>query len=314
MRHVALGRSGLTVGVVGLGTLTWGRRTPAEEARAMLGRFLSAGGDLVDTAHGYGDGEAETILGALLDEVGRDNVTVVTKAGVVRGPSGSVVDTSRRTLMRQLDTSLSRLRTHHVDVWLVNAWSARTPLEETLSALEWAWRSGRARYVGVSNYSGWQLARAVSLAERLGMPLVCDEVEYSLLDRGAEHEVLPAAEALGAGVLAWSPLGRGVLTGKYATSTPSDSRGASTDFAGFVQARLGEQSAQVVGAVTTAARGLRLTPATLSLAWVLSRPAVSAAVVGPRNERQLANLLEGVDTTVPAEIAAVLDEVSASSL
>lgn len=280
----------------------------------MLSRLLTAGGDLVDTAPGYGDGEAETILGGLLDEVGRDNVTVVTKAGVVRGPTGSVVDTSRRTLMRQLDTSLSRLRTHHVDVWLVNAWSPRTPIEETLSALEWAWRSGRARYVGVSNYSGWQLARAVSLAERLGMPLVSDEVEYSLLDRGAEHEVLPAAEALGAGVLAWSPLGRGVLTGKYATATPSDSRGASTDFAGFVQTRLTEQSAQVVGAVATAARGLRLTPATLSLAWVLTRPAVSAALVGPRNERQLAQLLDGLEATLPTEIVSVLDEVSASSL
>lgn len=296
--------------MLGLGTLTWGTRTTADEAGALLRRFVSAGGDLVDTAPGYGNEGAEVILGDLLDDVGRDSITIVTKAGVTLTPKGSVVDTSRRRLMDQLDASLRRLRTSHVDLWLVNTWSAAVPFEETLSALEWAWRSGRARYVGVSNFSGWQLARAVSLAEHAGIPLICDEVEYSLVARAAEGEVMPAADHLGVGVLAWAPIGRGALTGKYASSTPVNSRGASTDYAGFVQDRLGPQATPVIGAAGTAARGLGVSSTTLALAWVLARPEVSAAIVGPRNERQWSDLLAALDVDLPSEIVAVLKEIS----
>ncbi len=314
MRRSCLGRSGLTTGAVALGTLTWGTRTPPDEARGLLARFLDAGGDLVDTAHTYGDGASETILGGLLADVGRDAVTVCTKAGISRTSGRRVVDVSRRGLMAQLDTSLARLATDHVDLWLAHTWSDSVPLEETIGALEWAWRSGRARYVGVSNYAGWQLARAYSLAETARMPLVADQVEYSLLERVPEHELVPAAASLGVGLMAWSPLGGGILTGKYRDSTPADSRGASAAFAGMVQSRLGEANRGVVDAVGTAARGLETTPAALSLAWLLARPAVACAVVGCRTERQLAQVLVGLDTVVPNEIRLALDEVSLGSL
>ena len=294
--------------------MTWGMRTPPEEALACGRRFLDAGGDLVDTAHGYADGASEELVGRLLAERSREEVVVCTKAGISRASGERVVDTSRRALLGQLDSSLRRLGTDHVDLWLVHAWSDETPLEETVETLAHAQRTGKARYVGVSNHTGWQLARAYSLAERDGIRLVADQVELSLLQREAEHEVVPAAEALGLGLLAWSPLGRGILTGKYRHGTPADSRGAAPALAANVTRRLGPDTDRIVEALTTAARGLDTTPGALALAWVLDRPGVSAAVVGPRTETQLRGILDGLDATLPEQIRAALDEVSAVSL
>ena len=314
MRSAALGRSGLTVSDLTLGTSMWGHRTDESEARAMLRAYADAGGTLLDTAHAYGGGASEEIAGRVLADLPAGTVRVCTKAGVAVTPDGAVTDTSRGTLMSQLETSLRRLGTDHVDLWLVHAWSDATPLEETLSALEWAHRSGRARYVGVSNFSGWQLARAYSLAERAGVPLVAEQVEYSLLEREPEHEVVPAATALGVGLLAWAPLGGGILAGRYRTSTPADSRGASGRFAPYVAARMGEDGPAVAEAVATAARGLSTTPAAVALAWLLARPAVASAVVGPRTETQLRALLTADTVQIPAEVTAALDEVSAVRL
>ncbi|HNV15903.1 MAG TPA: aldo/keto reductase, partial [Dermatophilaceae bacterium] len=190
-RH--LGRSGLAVSRLGLGTLTWGVEVDEEGARDQLTAFVAAGGTLVDTAHGYGAGAAETMLGTLLKAraVPREDLVLVTKAGIRQEGDRRIVDVSRRGLLRELDGSLARLGTDHVDVWLAHAWSDSVPLEETLGALEYAVSSGRARYVGVSNYSGWQTARAFSLLESARIPLVANEIEHSLLHRDGEHEVLP---------------------------------------------------------------------------------------------------------------------------
>ena len=238
-----MGRSGLSVSRLALGTMTWGRATSVDDARDQLRTFLAAGGDLVDTAYGYADGASEEALGSFLgDLVPRDEVVVCTKAGISRRTGERVVDTSRRTLLSQLDTSLARLRTSYVDLWLVHTWSDETPVEETLSALEWAVTSGRARYVGVSNYSGWQSAHAATLMSGGRVPLVANEVEYSLLNRVAEDEVAGAASALGLGLLPWSPLGRGVLTGKYRHGVPADSRAASREHAGFTSRYLDDDS------------------------------------------------------------------------
>ncbi|CCH76390.1 Aldo/keto reductase [Nostocoides japonicum T1-X7] len=313
MRSTPLGRSGLTVPSLTLGTLLWGGRTDEAEARSILRSYLEAGGTLVDTAHGYGDGASEEILGHLLGELPAGTARVCTKAGISRASGERVVDVSRGSLMDQLDTSLRRLGRDHVDLWLVHTWSEAVPFEETLSALEWAHRSGRARYVGVSNHAGWQLARAVSLAERDGIPLVADEVEYSLLEREPEHEVVPAASALGVGLMAWAPLGGGILAGRYRTTTPADSR-AAQQFGGYIRSRLGEDGPAVAEAVATAARGLSTTPATVALAWLLARAAVSSAVVGPRTETQLRQLFAADALTIPAEVVAALDEVSSVRL
>src|SRR3954464_6640253 len=218
-----VGRSGLRVSRLGLGTLTWGRDTDEHEAADQLKQFVDAGGTLVDTAAADGDGAAEELLGLLLGSVvPRSELVVCTKAGMSRRDGVRRLDTSRRAVLAHLDASLQRLETDHVDVWLVHAWSDEAPLEETLSALQHAVGSGRARYVGLSNYSGWQTARAATLLQHAGVPAVAVELEYSLVQRGVEREVLPASQALGMGLFAWSPIGRGVLTGKYRGGTPAD--------------------------------------------------------------------------------------------
>ncbi|MEO7746745.1 MAG: aldo/keto reductase [Actinomycetota bacterium] len=310
MEQRYVGASGLRVSSLALGTMTWGRDTDEHEAREQLAAFLQAGGTLVDTADGYGDGMAEELIGGLLPRLAaREDVVLCTKAGL--GSRAGGVDTSRRALLAALDTSLARLGTDYVDLWLVHAWSDDVPLDETLSALEWAVSTGRARYVGVCNYGGWQSARAATLAEVRGTtPLVAHQVEYSLLARQAESEVVGAARALGLGLLAWSPLGRGVLTGKYRHGTPADSRAASPHLAGFVEHHLGERSRRIVDAVVTAADGLGCSPAEIALAWVRDQPGVVAPVVGARTAAQLRGTLTSDEVHLPAEIRDALDEVS----
>jgi aryl-alcohol dehydrogenase-like predicted oxidoreductase len=313
MEQRRLGRSGLRVSRIGLGTMTWGRDTDEYEARDQLTAFLDAGGTLLDTAAGYADGDSERLLGSLLRETGsREDVVLATKAGISRRSGFRVVDTSRRALLADLDESLRRLGTSHVDLWQVHTWSYGTELEETLAALDAAVASGRARYVGVSNYSGWQTAWAATwqLAWPGRTPLVSTQVEYSLVERGVEREVAPAARELGLGLLAWSPLGRGVLTGKYRTGTPADSRAASAHFAAFVDRVLTPEADRIVAAVCTAADGLGLAPLEVALSWVRDRPGVGAAIVGARTAAQLRGSLQAEGITLPEEIRTALDEVS----
>ncbi|GAA2730552.1 aldo/keto reductase [Pedococcus aerophilus] len=311
MRQRRMGTSGLSVSRLALGTMTWGRTTDVEGARDQLRMFLDAGGNFVDTAHGYSDGASEEIIGRLLDDgVDREDVVICTKSGISRRSGQRVVDTSRHSLLRQLDTSLERLGTDHVDLWLVHTWSDESPLAETLSALEWAVATGRARYVGVSNFSGWQSARAFSLLEQSRVPLVANEVEYSLVHRHPEPDLLDAAQALGFGILPWSPLGRGVLTGKYRHGVPADSRAASRDFPRFTARYLDDRSTAVVEALAIAARGLEVSAAEVALAWVRDRPGVVSPVVGARTTAQLRTSLASEDLELPAELVAALDEVS----
>ncbi|MFI2752331.1 aldo/keto reductase [Cellulomonas sp. P22] len=314
MEQRQLGRTGLRVSQLGLGTLTWSRDTDEHEAREQLRDFVDAGGTLVDTSASYADGGAEELIGSLLgDVVAREDLVLCTKAGVRRTATGGVVDASRGGLLTSLDASLARLRTDHVDLWLVQTPDPRTPLTETVSALRLAVTSGRARYVGLSNHAGWQVARAATLlADDVGLAAV--EVEYSLLQRGIEREVLPAAADLGVGVLAWSPLGRGVLTGKYRRTIPADSRAASPHLAGFVEPYLGADSLAVVEAVAIAAQGLDRSPLDVALAWLRVRGQISSAIVGARTAAQLRASLAAEDVELPPEILRALDEVSAPDL
>jgi aryl-alcohol dehydrogenase-like predicted oxidoreductase len=310
-----LGDCGLRVSRLGLGTMTWGRDTDEHEARDQLEAFVAAGGTLVDTAAAYGDGASEQVIGGLLGRVvPRSDVVLATKAGLSRRGGRTHVDVSRRALLDALDSSLRRLGTDHVDLWQVHDWSDDVRLDETLSAADQAVASGKARYAGISNYAGWQTAWAA--AHQGGAPgrtaLASTQVEYSLVNRRVEGEVLPAAAALGLGVLAWSPLGRGVLTGKYRSGTPADSRAASPHLGGFVQRYLDPRSRQVVEAVCTAAEGLGVAPLEVALAWVRDRPGVSSAVVGARTAAQLRGALAGEEVVLPAEIRAALDDVSAA--
>jgi aryl-alcohol dehydrogenase-like predicted oxidoreductase len=317
MRRRYLGRSGLQVSRLGLGTLTWGSGTDEAEAKAELTAFVEAGGTLLDTAAGYGSGASESLIGELLrTAIDRNHVVLATKGGINRPRGERVVDVSRGALLRDLDASLRRLGVDYVDLWQVHTWSDDVPLEETLTALDAAVTSGRARYVGVSNYAGWQTATAATLQAAVPgrTPLASTQMEYSLVQRGVEREVVPAAEALGIGLLPWSPLGRGVLTGKYRTGIPSDSRAASARFERYVQAHLNPQATQVVEAVCRAADGLDLSPLQVALAWVRDQPGVAAPIVGARTAAQLLESLAAEDVTLPDEIVDALDDVSAPEL
>jgi aryl-alcohol dehydrogenase-like predicted oxidoreductase len=296
--------------------MTWGRDTDQHEAREQLEAFVDAGGTLVDTAASYGDGESERVLGDLIGKsIARSDVVLATKAGISRTSGRRVVDVSRKALLDQLDDSLDRLDVDYVDLWQVHTWSDEAPLEETLGALDHAVSSGRTRYAGVSNYAGWQTAWAATHQTAGGhVPLVSTQVEYSLVQRGIEREVLPAGRQFGMGVLAWSPLGRGVLTGKYRHGTPADSRAASPHFASFVDTYLDGRSRQVIEAVCTAAEGLAVQPLEVALAWVRDRPGVTAPIVGARTADQLRSVLAVEELTLPDAIRTALDDVSALPL
>jgi len=314
MRQRLLGRTGLKVSRLGLGTLTWGRDTDEHEARDQMIAFTQAGGTLIDTAAGYGDGASEELIGSLLgDVVAREDLVIATKAGIGRAHGKRETNASRGFLITTLDASLKRLGVDHIDLWQVHTWVDDTPLDETLSAFDYAVTSGRASYVGVSNYSGWQSAQAATW--QAAVPgrsrIASNQVEYSLLNRAVESEVIPAAEAMGMGVLPWSPLGRGVLTGKYRAGTPADSRAASPHFAGFVGSYLGDRNARIVEAVARAADGLGWSPLEVSLTWVRDRPGVTAPIVRARTAAQLRGSLTVEDCELPGEIAGALDDVSA---
>ncbi|HLV05526.1 MAG TPA: aldo/keto reductase [Actinomycetaceae bacterium] len=305
------GRSGLLVSSVALGTMTWGRDTDEHEAAEQLSLFLDAGGTLIDTAASYGEGAAEALLGSLLAEVDRRDVVLCSKSGVRRTAHGTRVDASRATLLGTLDESLTALGTDHLDLWLVQWPDPDVPLEETLSALRHAVATGRTRYVGLSNHPAWYTGYAAAALAGDGTGLAAVQVEYSLLQREIEREVVPGAAALGAGVLAWSPLGRGVLTGKYRSTIPADSRAASPHLRGFVEPYLNDRCRGIVESVVTAAEGLGRTPLEVALAWVRDAPGVTSAIVGARTAAQLRGVLSAEDLELPPAIRRALDDVSA---
>jgi aryl-alcohol dehydrogenase-like predicted oxidoreductase len=317
MKQRHLGRSGLIVSRLALGTMTWGRDTDEDDAASQLLAFRDAGGTLVDTADVYADGESERVLGRLLsDVVPRDEVVLATKAHGVTGPGPMGRGASRGHLLSALDASLERLQTDHIDLWQLHDWDEVTPWDEAMAAMDTAVQSGKVRYAGVSNYCGWQLAATASWQRAWPgrAPLVSNQVEYSLLQRGIEREVVPAAVELGVGLLPWSPLGRGVLTGKYRNGAPADSRGASQHFSRFVEPYLDDQAGSVVDAVLTAADGLGVSPVAVALAWVRDRPGVVAPVVGARTAAQLQASLAAEGVELPPEIRSALDDVSAPDL
>jgi aryl-alcohol dehydrogenase-like predicted oxidoreductase len=314
MEKRPVGASGLQVSRLGLGTMTWGRDTDEQEAADQLRLFLDAGGNFIDTAAIYGDGDSERVLGGLIDAMAkREDLVIASKSGISIRSGERKIDNSRKALLAELDRTLTRLGTDYLDIWQVNAWDEDVPLEETLGAFDSAVSSGKVRYVGIANFSGWQTARAVTLQNPIfgKAPISSTQNELSLLNRKYEREVLSAAKALGFGFFAWSPLGRGVLTGKYRRGMPSDSRGASPHFSNFIEPYLSDKSARIVEAVLVAADGLGLSPIEIAIAWVRDLPGVSAALVGARTGAQLRGILTSENVVLPAPVREALDEVTA---
>ena len=308
-----LGRSGLHLSHLGLGTMTWGRDTDEHEAAGQLRAYLESGGNFIDTAAMYGGGDSERVIGGLLGAmVKRDDLVIASKAGLSYSDGLRTVNSSRKALLRDLDGSLSRLGTDYLDLWQLHAWDPLTPLEETLATLDSAVLSGKVRYAGISNFSGWQSARAITIQEQhdLKSRIISSQNEYSLLNRAIESDVLPCLLTTEVGLLAWSPLGRGVLTGKYRGGMPVDSRGASQHFASFIEPYLSSESARIVEAVAVAADGLGIAPLEVALTWVRDAPGVTSAIVGARTAAQLKGILMSETVELPKVVRDALDEVS----
>lgn len=307
------GNSGLALSRLGLGTMTWGRDTDEIEAADQCRAYLDAGGNFLDTAATYGDGDSERVIGGLIGTLfPRDEVVIATKAGISFSEGIRKVDASRHTLIADLDRSLNRLGTDFVDIWQIHNWDELTPLDDTLSALDYAYTTGRARYVGISNFSGWQLARAATKQQSNSMkaPLTTVQNEYSLLNRSAEYELIDASLECGLGFLAWAPLARGVLTGKYRKGVPSDSRGAAPHFAKHIEPYLDARSSKIVEAVAVAAEGLGFSPLEVSLAWVRDAPGVTSALIGARTGAQLRGVLKSEEISLPDIVRTALDDIS----
>jgi aryl-alcohol dehydrogenase-like predicted oxidoreductase len=308
------GKSGLTLSRLGLGTMTWGRDTDTHEAADQCRAYIDAGGNFLDTSPIYGDGDSERVIGGMIGTLfERDDVVIATKAGIQLIDGEKVVNNSRQSLITELDKSLTRLGTNHVDLWQIHGWDANNPLEDTLSALDYAYTSGKARYIGISNFSGWQSSRAITLQELHGMkaPIVSLQNEYSLLNREVENEILPCVDDLNVGFLAWAPLARGVLTGKYRNGIPSDSRAAAPHFMRHVEPYMNDRAGRIVEAVSVAAEGLGFAPLEVAIAWVRDNPLVTSSIVGARTGAQLRGILKSEEISLPQTIREVLDEVSA---
>ena len=317
--YVSLGRSGLRVSPLCLGTMTFGEElgwgTSEAVAGEILDRYLDLGGNFVDTANFYTKGHSEKILG---DRLGahprrRQRVVLATKffSNLFPGdPNGG--GAGRKAIHAQLEESLRRLRTDYVDLYWMHAWDRFTPIEETLRTLDDLVRAGKVRYVGFSDTPAWKVAQAQTLATLKGWtPLVALQVEYSLLERTVEAELIPAARDLGLGVTPWSPLKSGVLSGKYTRA----SRGASkADRGEWVTASLTDKAYDVVDVLAAVAKELGSTPARVALAWVQAQPGVSSSILGARTVAQLEDNLGALDVVLTADQRARLDAVSAVPL
>jgi aryl-alcohol dehydrogenase-like predicted oxidoreductase len=322
MEYRQLGRSGLRISVLTMGTMTFGGRGPfadvgstdVAEARGQVDMCLDAGINLIDTADVYSDGLSEEILGEVLAGR-RDRVLVATKVRMPMGDGPNDAGLSRQHVISGCEASLRRLRTDHIDLYQVHEWDGNTPLEETLGALDLLVRQGKVRYVGASNYASWQLMKALGTAERLGLPrFVSEQIYYSLQAREAEYELVPLAVDQGLGVLVWSPLAGGLVSGKYrrGQQPPAGSRGL-TDWNEppvYDQERLYD----IIEALIGVAEQRGVSAAQVALAYLLARPAVTSLVIGARTTEQLADNLAAASLQLTDSERAELDKASAPPL
>jgi len=319
VEYRTLGGSGCAVSTLTLGTMTFGDETDEEGAHAQLDRFLAAGGNLIDTADVYSAGVSEEIIGRWLGKQSaavRDQVVLATKGRFPMGTGSNDVGLSRRHLAQALDASLRRLDVDRVDLYQVHAFDPWTPLEETLGFLDDAVRTGKIHYVGLSNFTGWQVQRAVDVAEfhRLSPPVTL-QPQYNLLVREIEWEIVPAVQANGLGLLPWSPLGGGWLTGKYRrderpTGTTRLGENPERGVEAYDRRSSVERTWDVVDAVRAVADERGVSMAQVALAWLVDRPAVTSVILGARTTSQLDDNLGAAGVHLSGEETARLDAAS----
>ncbi|TCC33746.1 aldo/keto reductase [Kribbella sindirgiensis] len=315
MEYRTLGASGAVVSTYALGTMTFGNETDEAGSHAQLDRYVEAGGNFVDTADVYTAGVSEEIVGRWLAKTSSD-VVLATKGRFPTGDGPNDVGTSRRHLRKALEASLQRLGVDHIDLYQLHAWDPVTPLEETLSFLEDAVRAGKISYAGLSNFTGWQLQKACDLiAYRGWSPLVTLQPQYNLLVREIEWEIVPAAQENGLGLLPWSPLGGGWLTGKY--SFDEEPAGATRlgenpdrGVESWYRRSRNQRVRDVVDAVREIAEARGISMAQVALAWLVDRPALTSVILGARTLEQLDDNLAAADLHLTPEETAKLDEAS----
>jgi aryl-alcohol dehydrogenase-like predicted oxidoreductase len=322
MEYRQLGRSGLRVSALSLGTMSFGDAgegapvgmTDATGAARQIDLCLEAGVNLIDTADVYSAGVSEEILGKVL-RGRRDRILLATKARFPMGEGPNDAGLSRHHLIRACEASLRRLQTDHIDLYQVHQWDGHTPLEETLDALDTLVRQGKVRYIGCSNYSGWQVTKALGISDRLRYQrYVSQQIHYTLQAREAEYELIPVSLDQGLGILVWSPLAGGLLSGKYRRDQqgPEGAR----HFGGWDEPPIydSERLYDVVDVLVEIAEGHGVSAAQVALAWLLGRPGVSSVVIGARTDEQLADNLAAAELELGEDERARLDEVSAPPL
>lgn len=318
MDYHFLGRTGLKVSELCLGAMTFGRESTPEVSFQVLDRFAAAGGTFIDTADAYGQGVSETILGQWLKDKRREDWVIATKVRFRVGEGVNDEGLSRKHILASVDGSLRRLGTEYIDLYQVHSWWEAINLEETLSTLNGLVQSGKVRYLGVSNFRGWQLQKAIDLGRMKGWePFVCLQPLYNLLDRGVEYELVPICRNEGLGIIPWSPLRGGWLSGKFRrgmTAPPEGTRIEAATRQGWSESwdtYDNEHTWAVLDALLAVAQDCGKTPAQVALQWLLARPGVTAPIVGARNLQQLEDDLGAVGWTLPDEHLDRLNTVSA---
>jgi aryl-alcohol dehydrogenase-like predicted oxidoreductase len=319
MEYRLLGRSGLKVSTITLGTMTMGGKgdfakvgnVGLDEARRQIDLCLDAGVNLIDTADVYSAGASEEIIGQALGGKRKGGVLIATKARFAMGDGPNDGGSSRHHLIRACEASLKRLNTDVIDLYQLHQWDGATPLEETLEALDSLVRRGLVRYIGCSNYSGWHLMKALAVAEREHRQrFVCQQIHYTLEAREAEYELLPIAVDQGLGVLVWSPLAGGLLSGKHRRNqkTPQGTR----QLAGWTEPPVRDENRlwNIVEALVAIGEARGISAAQVALAWLLGRPAVTSLVIGGRTEAQLKDNLAAASLALTPEERRRLDEAS----
>ncbi|MGB3896940.1 MAG: aldo/keto reductase [Mesorhizobium sp.] len=316
MEYRTLGRSGLKISTLTMGTMTFGGQgafakvgnTDLAEARRQIDLCLDAGINLIDTANMYSAGRSEEIVGEALGGKRKNDVLIATKARMKIGTGPNDEGLSRYHLIRECEKSLKRLKTDVIDIYFMHEWDGVTPLEETLSALDMLVRQGKVRYVGCSNYSGWHIMKALGIAEREHYPrFVTQQIHYTLEAREAEYELLPISVDQGLGVLVWSPLAGGLLSGKYTRD-----KATARQLAGWSEPPIRDEERlwRIVDTLVEIGKERGVSAAQVGLAWLLGRPAVASLVIGGRNEAQFKDNIAAAGLTLSLEERSRLDAVS----
>ncbi len=317
MEYRQLGNTGLRVSELCLGAMTFGRETDEETSYQMLDIFKDAGGNFIDTANVYSQGVSETILGRWLKKQRRHDFVIATKVRFPMGKGPNDYGLSRKHILAAVDASLQRLGTDFIDLYQVHSWDPATPLEETLSTLNDLVRAGKVRYIGCSNFKGWHLQKALDLSKQHGWePFVCLQPLYNLLDRGIEWELIPICQNEGMGIIPWSPLRGGWLSGKYRRGMKGPEEGTRVDMAGKLgwseswDVYANERTWSIIDELSAIANESGKTPPQVALRWLLQRPGVTAPIIGARTIEHLQANLGAAGWILSSEQMARLDTIS----